>query len=201
MPSLVADRFWPRSPAAVGPMTSPLVRRTESDCRRGRSADHADQGVAGPGAKDFTTRRSPLRSKSPTVPSSLSPPQWCAGAARRPAFYRPRGQPVGQPQSGRAIPNHQRGQPPRNSIDGAVDDGPGGPAGAASGRCPSSARQAVRCGIRAARAREGWRGRRFSPAGSGSVHMFVTASRALLASRVHMPGSPEKASCNPRRRR
>lgn len=31
----------------------------------------------------------------------------------------------------------------------------------------------------------------FSPARSGRVHIFVTASRALFAWMVHMPGRPE----------
>jgi hypothetical protein len=31
----------------------------------------------------------------------------------------------------------------------------------------------------------------FSPASSGRMHIFTTASRALFACNVHMPGSPE----------
>jgi hypothetical protein len=37
----------------------------------------------------------------------------------------------------------------------------------------------------------------FSPASNGSVHIFVTASRAELAWIVHIPGRPENANGNP----
>jgi len=35
----------------------------------------------------------------------------------------------------------------------------------------------------------------FSPASSGRVHIFATASRALLACSVHIPGSPPLSTC------
>lgn len=40
------------------------------------------------------------------------------------------------------------------------------------------------------------RGLTFSPANSGKVHILVIASRAELACRVHMPGSPEFRAIN-----
>ena len=68
---------------------------------------------------------------------------------------------------------------------------------------PGPRRSRGRRGARRARAPRGRRGRRrprrsgrrsapttFSPASRGSVHILVTASRALLAWMVHMPGKP-----------
>ena len=77
----------------------------------------------------------------------------------------------------------------RNSIDGAIGDGPGGPAreryrvaapplrakrSAAEHVLPAQAMDGVADGSHRAK--------------RGSMHIFVTASRALSACSVHMPG-------------
>ena len=181
---------WPilaMEPGRRWPADSPRQGVLDRDCRSGRSADHADQGVGGPGST-FTTRRSPLGA------SRRQSRARCLTGVVRGASCRPgvllRGRPVGQPQSERAMPNDQLGQPPgtasmgRSTTAREVQPRERLPVAA-----PGSARQAVRCGTLAARGGDGWRGRRFSPAKSGSMHIFVTASRALLVCSVHMPAS------------
>ena len=128
-----------RASTGTGPMASPVVgvrdggrapwrRRPKTGrgtacCWCGRSADHAAQGVGGPGR---TLHHKTIAAEEQVADNRELAVSTEVGRGAPPSGLPARGQPLRQPQSERAMPDNQLGQP-RNSMDEAVDV-PGGPA-------------------------------------------------------------------------